>query len=386
MADAVSGSTTGALVLDQFATGGRGGNAADQTGGAGGNAASSLTFANGTAASLSGEVRAIGGAGGTGGSASPGGAGGNATAAISLTSILTGTNVTAKSTGTAGAGGTGASLGIAGAANATSHATALGSGKASATALIADGANSGIAQAFSTSNSGAGQSVSASAAAPVGGPATAISLTTLGGSGLVAPVISSVATGTSASYVTGLPVGFPVSPMVTAFAGGTLYGIGEMTNVYGGTGEPITYTTTADFRFNYAANSQFRLSIGGDTAINGGFDSSVLRVLVNGVETYEKSFATLADWESVFFPGGLFGGAIDIGALVTGGIADVEIDYVLTASRRSGFQFDYAFGAFAAASDSATPLPGTLTLFASGLGGLGLLRWRRKRKATALAT
>lgn len=34
---------------------------------------------------------------------------------------------------------------------------------------------------------------------------------------------------------------------------------------------------------------------------------------------------------------------------------------------------------------SATPLPAALPLFASGLGGLGLLGWRRKRKATSLA-
>jgi hypothetical protein len=29
------------------------------------------------------------------------------------------------------------------------------------------------------------------------------------------------------------------------------------------------------------------------------------------------------------------------------------------------------------------PLPATLPLFASGLAGLGLLGWRRKKKATA---
>jgi hypothetical protein len=34
---------------------------------------------------------------------------------------------------------------------------------------------------------------------------------------------------------------------------------------------------------------------------------------------------------------------------------------------------------------SVTPIPATLPLFATGLGTLGLLGWRRKRKATATA-
>jgi hypothetical protein len=36
-------------------------------------------------------------------------------------------------------------------------------------------------------------------------------------------------------------------------------------------------------------------------------------------------------------------------------------------------------------SPTATPLPAALPLFATGLGGLGLLGWRRKRKALAVA-
>ena len=37
------------------------------------------------------------------------------------------------------------------------------------------------------------------------------------------------------------------------------------------------------------------------------------------------------------------------------------------------------------ATFEAVPLPGSLPLFASGLGALGLLGWRRKRKAQAVA-
>jgi len=37
------------------------------------------------------------------------------------------------------------------------------------------------------------------------------------------------------------------------------------------------------------------------------------------------------------------------------------------------------------AQTSATPLPAALPLFATGLGGLGLFGWRRKRKAQAVA-
>jgi hypothetical protein len=381
LTDLVSGSTSGTLTLDQFATGGRGGNATDQLGGVGGDAASSLTFTDGAAAGLTGEVRATGGLGGNGGSGGTGGAGGSAAAAISLSSTLSGVNVTAKSTGKAGAGGSGGAAGVAGAATAAAQATAVGSGKASATALLSDGASSGNAQASSTSNTGAGASVSASAAAPAGGPATAISLTTLGDSGPVAPFISSVAKGTSASYVTGLPTGYPVTPKVQAFTGGTLYALGEMTNVYGGAGESITYTTTANFRFDYGANSQLRLAVGGDAAINAGFDSSELRVLIDGVQSYDKSFATLSDWESLFFPGGGPGIPIDIGALLAGGLADVEIIYTLEASSNSGFQFDYAFGTVPGAS--AVPAPATLPLFAAGLGILGLLTWHRKKKPAA---
>jgi hypothetical protein len=49
------------------------------------------------------------------------------------------------------------------------------------------------------------------------------------------------------------------------------------------------------------------------------------------------------------------------------------------------FSFGTTAGINVAGVPSAVPLPGALSLFATGLGGLGLLGWRRKRKAQAAA-
>ena len=87
--------------------------------------------------------------------------------------------------------------------------------------------------------------------------------------------------------MTGLPTSFDASTPTAAFAGGTIYGLGAMANVYGGAGESLTYITTADFVFNYSSNSEFLLDIhrrlGERPRGHVGFNSSVLRVLVNGV-------------------------------------------------------------------------------------------------------
>lgn len=48
----------------------------------------------------------------------------------------------------------------------------------------------------------------------------------------------------------------------------------------------------------------------------------------------------------------------------------------------TGFQLNFSPGI---SNDPSTPLPATLPLFASGLGALGLLSWRRKRKGYDLA-
>jgi hypothetical protein len=52
-------------------------------------------------------------------------------------------------------------------------------------------------------------------------------------------------------------------------------------------------------------------------------------------------------------------------------------DWVATANSGAIFETDRPTGS--------TPLPATLPLFATGLGALGLLGWRRKRKSQAAA-
>ena len=153
-----------------------------------------------------------------------------------------------------------------------------------------------------------------------------------------------------------------------------------MTNVYGNTGKSTTYTTTADFNFSYAANSELRLAVGLAAAIDVGFDSSELRVLINGVESYDKSFATYSDFVNFFIvpTGGLT--PVDIGDLLPAGLADVELTFALTeSSTNSGFQFDYGFGTVPEAT--AVSEPAALPLFVTALGALGLLARHRKKKS-----
>jgi hypothetical protein len=51
----------------------------------------------------------------------------------------------------------------------------------------------------------------------------------------------------------------------------------------------------------------------------------------------------------------------------------------------SGYSFIFSDGVGNGPAASATPLPAALPLFATGLGAMGLLGWRRKRKAQATA-
>jgi hypothetical protein len=70
-----------------------------------------------------------------------------------------------------------------------------------------------------------------------------------------------------------------------------------------------------------------------------------------------------------------------------GSLNVTELDFVLDGGwGANGFQMltvsDFKYST-SAGSVSAVPLPAALPLFATGLAGLGLLGWRRKRKAAA---
>ena len=81
----------------------------------------------------------------------------------------------------------------------------------------------------------------------------------------------------------------------------------------------------------------------------------------------------------------------DMNTLLGGGSSIVSIADLGTivndvnSSFSSGQPSQFAQDHLDAPPVAPTPLPATLSLFATGLGGLGLLGWRRKRKAQAVA-
>ena len=98
-----------------------------------------------------------------------------------------------------------------------------------------------------------------------------------------------------------------------------------------------------------------------------GFDSATFQIERNGTLLVNQIFNDLAAAQS-YFSNNL------LSLLVVAGFNEFDLAFRETIRGGDGFSFDYA-------AIAPTPVPPTLLLFASGLAGLGLLGWRRKRGA-----
>ncbi len=156
---------------------------------------------------------------------------------------------------------------------------------------------------------------------------------------------------------------FAVGPFTGAF--------GSMGAGYLGTGHSLTYQTSVDFTLN--GGSPFLISLLDSSFIGFGFDTATFEIRVNDNLFVSQFFDELISAQSFF--------SFDpISVVLLAGLNDVKISFSQTMSDGEGFSFDYGV-----LSVDSTPIPATLPLFATGLGAMGLLGWRRKRKAQAAA-
>ena len=379
LSNAVSGSTTEALYLNQSATGGTGGTGLAaggfNVGGAGGNATSTLTVTDSAASFLLGTVNAFAGDGGNlpamdgPGFLGVGGNGGNGTADIALTSTRDGVSVTANANASGGIAGLGPAQGsptasgngTPGSSHATANSSAVGAGVATANATATDaGINDGAATATSKSTNGLGHVV-ASATSPVGGPESAVTQTSYGG-GVSPP--SSISPGQSYSVVNATSSG----PLTLA--------LGAMGAGYGGTGESLIYQESAEFKLN--GQGTILLGLVNAMSVGNGFDHSTFQIFINGVLFLNQSFNDLASANAFFT-----NDTINLGNF-SNGITDIDLVLNETMSSTQGFGYTYAFAA--SGFSSAIPEPSTWAMMLIGFAGLGFVAYRRQRKTAALLT
>jgi len=98
-----------------------------------------------------------------------------------------------------------------------------------------------------------------------------------------------------------------------------------------------------------------------------------------------QSFCTPCAPNQIYFglPGGIPDYVMDFGSNLNGAAASLTFGSFYSNSTLQLFQSSNVSGSVLPIPS--TPLPTALPLFASGLGALGVLGWRRKKKATALA-
>ena len=102
-----------------------------------------------------------------------------------------------------------------------------------------------------------------------------------------------------------------------------------------------------------------------------GFDSATFQIERNGTLLVNQIFNDLAAAQS-YFSNNL------LSLLVVAGFNELDLAFSETIRGGGRFSFDYA-------AIAPTPVPPTLLLFATGLGALGMLGWRRKKKGAPAA-
>ena len=139
----------------------------------------------------------------------------------------------------------------------------------------------------------------------------------------------------------------------------------------GGVGASLSYRELVNFSVNVATDLFFTVDLLDNKSLGKGFNSATFQISENGTVLENKLFTDLASAQA-FFSDNL------INLTLLAGLNIVQLSFNEKISGGDGFAFDYA-----AISPIITPLPTTLPLFASGLVGLVLMGWRRKRKAIA---
>jgi hypothetical protein len=139
----------------------------------------------------------------------------------------------------------------------------------------------------------------------------------------------------------------------------------------GGIGTSLSYAESAIFDVNIATDHPvFTFDVLDNKSLGKGFDSATFQISANGTVLDNQVFTDLASAQAF-----LSNNLINITLLA--GLNIIQLSFNEMISGGDGFSFDYS-------AIAPTPVPPTLLLFASGLVGLGLLGWRRKKKAAPL--
>ena len=135
-----------------------------------------------------------------------------------------------------------------------------------------------------------------------------------------------------------------------------------------------TGVVTVSLPTTYSIN-EFALNLQGGTVNPSSAYTVTTGSTSYGASTVYGPFNTVLD--------GRFGNSLSFSISNYAGLFSVEVGNQpiwFAANVTKGFS-----GQTLVADAIVTPLPGALSLFATGLGGLGLLGWRRKKKAQAVA-